>query len=195
MKYNLDDLIDDCLIGNSDFSQHALTLFSLILSLKPKKILELGVRNGSSTKAILKACSLIDSKLTSIDLEMPRFICPHDLIKHWNFIQSDSIKYLQTNLLDFDFYYIDDWHGSDHVYQELNYIKNKISLRTVVVLHDLMHSFSDPQYNLKFYPPKNEFEGQGPYGGVKKFIEENTNFEFSTIPTNHGLTILRKAFD
>jgi predicted O-methyltransferase YrrM len=194
MKYNIDNLIDECLYGQTDFSQHALTLFSLVCSTKPKNILELGVRYGTSTKGILTACSLIDSKLTSVDLSFPKFLCPFELLKYWTFLQSDSLAFLTNNKTKFDFIYIDDWHGSEHVYKELNLIKDQLELGTLIVLHDLMHSFSHPKYNLNEYPKGNEFEGQGPYGGVKKFVDENSNFEFATIPVNHGLTILRKAF-
>lgn len=192
MKYNIDSIIDECLYGNTDFSQHTLTMFALICSLKPKNILELGVRQGISTRAILAAAHLTNANLTSVDLNYPLFICPPDYIKNWKFYQSDAIEFLKNNNSCYDLIFIDDWHGSEHVYKELNLIKKFLKPENLVLLHDLMHSGAWPQYNESSYPQGNEFEGQGPYGGVKKFVEENKDFEFATIPTNHGLTILRK---
>jgi cephalosporin hydroxylase len=87
---------------------------------------------------------------------------------------------------------VDDWHEEQHVYQELSYLKNLVNINGLIVLHDLMHSYSHPHYNKTVYPAGHEFGGMGPYGAVTKFVEENKNYEYVTIPVNHGLTILRK---
>jgi predicted O-methyltransferase YrrM len=190
---HLTNLIQDCLHGREDISQHRLTMFSLVCAMKPKKILELGVRGGNSTTSFLYACDLIGSHLTSVDIQDPHFICPDSLKSKWTFIKDDAIHFLQTNTEIYDMIFIDDWHAENHVYTELMLLKDKVKVDTLILLHDLMHSFSHPNYTTQVYPRGHEFEDLGPYGGVLKFIKENQNFEFATIPTNHGMTILRKT--
>lgn len=187
------ELIEDCLYGQTDISQHRLFLFSLVCMMKPKKILELGVRGGHSTSALLYGCALTDSHLTSIDISDHLFNCPEELKHRWTFIKNDALEFLQKNTETYDMIFIDDWHAEEHVYQELSLLKNKVGLGNLILLHDLMHSFSHPNYTTQTYPLGHEFEGLGPYGGVLKFVKENYNFEFATIPINHGMTILRKT--
>jgi len=189
----LTNLIEDCLYGKTDISQHRLFLFSLVCAMKPKKILELGVRGGHSTSALLYACDLIDSQLTSVDISDHHFSCPEELKHRWWFTKSDAIKFLETTSETYDMIFIDDWHAEEHVYKELTLLKDKVKPNNLILLHDLMHSFSHPNYTTQVYPSGHEFEGLGPYGGVLKFVKENVNFEFATVPTNHGMTILRKT--
>lgn len=189
-------ILDDTLRGPGDSSLHQSTLLSLILSTKPANILELGCRDGRSTYSLLVGCHLlnlygIESKVTSVDIENTTFQCPDDFQNIWNFVRNNAIDFLKSQTHGYDLIMIDDWHSSEHVYNELKLLKPFITNKTIILLHDLMHSNSTPEYNTtKFI--NGEFEGAGPYGGVQKFLKENKLYELCTIPVNHGLTIMRK---
>ena len=190
-KYNIDSLIDKALHGTGDTDQHGITLFALACSLRAKNILELGVRGGGTTLPLLIASYINDGKVTSVDLVDNGFRPPEMYNLFWNFIVEDALTFLTNNTNMYDLIYIDDLHASEHVYKELKLISKFITNKTVIVLHDLMHTNAQPNYNTTQYY-EGEWEGTGPYGGVLKFINEHPNYEFSTIPVNHGLTILRK---
>ena len=189
-------ILDDTLRGPGDSSLHQSTLLSLVLSTKPANILELGCRDGRSTHSLLVGCYLlnlygIESKVTSVDIDDTTFECPVDLEGNWNFVKNDAIDFLKNQTHGYDLIMIDDWHSSEHVYNELNLLKPFITNKTMILLHDLMHSNSTPEYNTTKFT-NGEFEGTGPYGGVQKFLKENKLYELCTIPVNHGLTLMRK---
>lgn len=191
---NVNKIIEEALFGKADTSQHGITLFALVCSLRAKSVLELGVRNGGTTIPFLQALKMTNGHLTSVDINQPQFQVEDN---HWTFIKSDSLEFLKNRHTNekYDLIYVDDWHSTEHVYKELQYIKHMLTDTTLIVLHDLMHSYSHPRYNTNQYPSDHEFGGTGPHGGVEKFVKENPNFEFATIPVNHGLTIMRKVLN
>jgi predicted O-methyltransferase YrrM len=191
-KYNIDNLIDETLHGSIDSSQHLITLYALCLSLRAKNILELGVREGHSTRALVAAAKHLNTKVDCVDIKKQNHSLLVGYENEFNFIESDALLFLKNCNTIYDFVFVDDWHEEQHVYQELSYLKNLVNINGLIVLHDLMHSYSHPHYNKTVYPAGHEFGGMGPYGAVTKFVEENKNYEYVTIPVNHGLTILRK---
>lgn len=191
-NYTIETLINEVLVGSKDTSQHGLVLFGLICAINAKNILELGTRDGGTTNPLLLGAKTTNGKLTSVDINEPQFELYSEFSKYWSFIKKDSIEFLSETKEKYDLIFVDDWHGSEHVYNELKLIKNLLNNKSLILLHDLMHTHHDPYYNTNGYPIGTEFEGTGPYGGLKKFINENENYEYVTIPVNHGLTILRK---
>jgi predicted O-methyltransferase YrrM len=193
----IDKLIFDCISGQGDSDRHKIVLFSLALNLHAKRILELGVRNGDSTLPLLLATAILpNSTLTSVDIADSGFRPPEQIAKNWNFIQTNSLEFLSRASGKFDLVFVDDWHGEDHVYKELCLLESLVDNSCLIVMHDTMHSFRHPNYNLDQHPQGSVFEGRGPYAGLLKFLSENNrhqNYEYSTLPTNHGLTILRKV--
>lgn len=197
--YKLGDKIAyEAIHGTKDSSSHGIVLYALVCSLRAKNVLELGVRYGDTSLPLLYGLKQTLGRLTSVDISTSQLLIeniPEELRSDWDVIEQDSISFLETQQHTnnkYDLIYIDDWHGSEHVYRELNLTKNLLNERSIILLHDLMHSHSDPKYNTNNYPLGHEFEGTGPYGGVQKFISQNPNFEYATIPINHGLTLLRK---
>jgi predicted O-methyltransferase YrrM len=74
-KY-LNNVIDDVINGNGDSDKHLMTLFSIALGTKSKKILELGVRNGKTTLPLLLAAKINNGKVISIDINDTIFTPP-----------------------------------------------------------------------------------------------------------------------
>ena len=109
-----------------------------------------------------------------------------------DFKKQDSLAFLKEyNNEKIDFIFVDDWHAYDHVKKELEYLDQYVSPSSIIVLHDLMYS-TTPYYHTDLTLTSGQWAGGGPYRAV---AELNPNFwEFSTIPVNNGLTILRKKY-
>jgi predicted O-methyltransferase YrrM len=186
------EFIKECLEGKTDSSRHQITLYSLVIALHAKNVLELGVRSGNSTKPLLDALFFTKGKLTSVDIEKNYDIVnKFNVYLNWNYVIQDSIFYLK-NLSEnefFDLIFIDDWHDGDHLSNEINLLEKHITPSSLVLIHDCMCYNTQPDYH--FYLDKEgEFANGGPYKAVKQL---NMNiWEFATIPVNNGLTILRK---
>lgn len=186
--------------GRSSACAHGLILLGIITSINAKNIIELGVAQGGTTLSMLMGIYATGGKLTCIDkgvfpidlswvsnLDLP------NLKDHIELIKTDSISFLENYNNEIDFVLVDDWHNGEHVYNELQLLKSKMSKFGVIALHDAMYSNSQPYYNETVQSPESEFGNLGPYGGIKKFMENNEGWEYSTIPADHGLTILRKV--
>lgn len=176
--------------GGAQYFEHVLTFFSIALQMKTKKILELGVRNGGSSYPFLVACKVLGGHLTSVDIKSNVWIAPEDLAEYQTFIQSDAIEFLTKNTEKYDLIYVDDWHSYPHVKKELEEIDRISDENTIILLHDLMGN-SEPNYWSPIdYDENGEWGLGGPYRAVEELDKEK--WEWMTIPTNHGLTILRK---
>lgn len=187
----LHSIIDKTLNGVSDSDQHLMTLFSLVLNIKAKKILELGVRFGDTTLPLLLAAKITNGHLTSIDINPTQFECPESLKEFWTFKKTDAIQFLETQNEKYDLIFVDDWHSYTHVKRELELLDKLSDKTTLILLHDLMGCGHHPNY--VFLDGSPEWEGGGPCRAV--FELDTNKWEWSTIPVNHGLTILRKKYD
>jgi len=191
----LNNLIRKTMIGQCDSDQHVLTLFSIVLQIKAKNILELGVCNGNTTEPLLLGAFMNNGKLTSIDIEPTHWTPPQDFALTWQFIQIDAIQFLNNCIVEnkkFDVIFIDDFHKYEHVKKELELIDSLTNVNSIIFLHDLMGEWNHPNY---FLPISNHYnnqvwEGGGPYRAVNELDPQK--WEWSTIPVNNGLTILRK---
>lgn len=191
-QMNIDYLIDTTHNGTDDISQHLLTLFSLTVSLKAKRILELGVRNGNSTSAFLLGLEVTGGHLTSVDIsENPSLREIFKSYKNWDYKILDALLFLNDFKpeVPYDIVFVDDWHDGEHVIKELNYIEKFITPSSLILLHDAMCYNTQPKYH-HYLDKDGEFGNGGPYGALSK-LDKNI-WEFSTIPVNNGLTILRK---
>lgn len=190
---NLNAILDATLLGAGDSDKHLMTLFSVALSCGSKNILELGVRNGNTTLPLLCAAKLNGGHVTSVDLNATNYCCPEDLKKYWTFVQSDAINFLETQSTPpYDFVYVDDWHAYSHVKKELELLDSMVTPSSVILLHDLMYGNNEPRYHADLTLKDGQWAEGGPYRAV---AELNPQFwEFSTIPSNNGLTLLRKKY-
>ena len=189
---DLNHLTEITYTGDTDISQHLLTLYSLTISLKAKNILELGVRNGNSTLAFLLGTTVTEGQLVSVDITENNLLREtYKQFKNWNYIISDSLTFLQTHkpVTPYDIIFIDDWHDGEHVSKELEYIEKYITTSSLILLHDAMCYNTQPKYHL-YLDKDGEFANGGPYGALKNLDKDV--WEFCTIPVNNGLTILRK---
>jgi predicted O-methyltransferase YrrM len=190
----MNTIVDKTLNGDGDSDRHLTTLFGMVLGQRPKRILELGVRGGSTTLPLLMAAKAVGAKVVSVDVQPTMFQCPDELLPHWEFVQMDALKYLAEldKSIVQDFVYVDDWHSYPHVAKELSLLDECVTPSSVVVLHDCMYG-TTPFYHSDLTTNAGaQWEGGGPYRAV---AELNPQFwEFATMPWNNGLTILRKKY-
>lgn len=190
----IQDLIDTCISGKGDSDKHLLTLFSIALASNAKVIVELGVRSGATTIPLLKAAEINNAEVHSVDiLDKPNHI-PNKYSKFWTFYKKNSLDFLQDwpKNKKIDLVYIDDWHSYEHVKKELDILDELVSPSTVILLHDLMYGNTCPFYHVDLTVKDGQWGNGGPYRAV---AELNQQFwEYSTLPWNNGLTILRKKY-
>lgn len=189
----LNHVLNKTKTGTEDSDAHLMTILSIGLSLKAKNILELGVRNGNTTLPLLLCAKENNGLLRSVDIKNSDFRCPEELESHWEFYEENALKFLERcdKKVPFDLIYLDDWHSYEHVKKELEYIDQMISPKGVVLVHDLMYS-TEPYYHTDLAIKTGQWANGGPYRAVS---ELNDNFwEFATIPSCNGLTILRKKY-
>jgi predicted O-methyltransferase YrrM len=192
---SLQDLESTVLNGTGDSDKHLMTLYSIAIGMKAKRILELGVRGGSTTLPLLMAADKNKGTLTSVDIEETTFIPPYNLnTSSWKFVKSDALSFLklQKPTEPYDLIYIDDWHAYKHVKDELNEIDRLVSPKSVILIHDLMYGNTCPHYHSDLTLKDGQWADGGPYRAVAELPSQF--WEFSTLPYNNGLTILRKKY-
>jgi predicted O-methyltransferase YrrM len=159
--------------------------------MQAKRVLELGVRGGATTLPLLTACSMTKGTVTSVDIDFPGFKCCQELDPIWKFVLSDSLKWLRQAAekeIPFDLIYVDDCHAYEHVKEELTLIENLVTPSSVILLHDLMGSNSQPKYH------ESMIDTDCSNGGPSRAVRElpRSKWEYATIPKSNGLTLLRK---
>ena len=179
--------------GHDTTDKHQLTFFALAMSIDAKRILELGVRDGNSTMPWLLAAKELGGFVDSVDLEPTSWQCPDLLKSYWKFTQSDAIKFLEDCVdeeTQYDLIYIDDWHSYAHVKRELELVEDMITPSGIILLHDLMYNNSQPEYHMELNTTDAQWADGGPYRAVAEL--DPAVWEWATIPSNHGMTLLRK---
>ena len=180
--------------GKGDSDRHLLTLFSIALASKGETYVELGVREGHTTEPLYQAAWHNGGKLWSVDLNEPTEFKPPSDTLHYQFKKQDSIEFLEgwPKHKKMDVVFVDDWHSYEHVKRQLELLDECVGPSSVILLHDLMYGNTDPFYHVDLAHHEGQWASGGPYRAV---AELNPQFwEWSTLPWNNGLTILRKKY-
>lgn len=184
--------IEKSLHGKLDSDRHLISIFAISLASKGKNYVELGVREGHTTEPLYEAAKLNGGHLWSVDLNTPSEFKPNN--DNYTFCQKDSIKFLEEWPKDkkIDVIFVDDWHSYEHVKKQLELIDQLVGPSSIILLHDLMYGNTDPFYHCDLTLIDGQWANGGPYRAV---AELNPQFwEWSTLPWNNGLTILRKKY-
>ena len=179
---------------------HLITLYGLALSLGARNILELGHLRGETTTPLLMAAKSTNGSVTSVDLSDSSYVPPDGLGARWAFHKGDSVAFVSESPTVWDIVLVDDWHAAAHVRSELAQLANKTRLDSVVVLHDVMTTASPAaergagrahlaRYNARGTHPRFGWASTGydVFDGLRP-----SEWEFMTIPSCHGMTLLRK---
>jgi len=164
----------------------------MALASRGKVFVELGVREGHTTEPLYEAAKLNEGHLWSVDLNDPTKFKPNN--GNYTFVKQDSIKFLEQWPKDkkIDVAFVDDWHSYPHVKRQLELLDELVGPSSIILLHDLMYGNTDPFYHSDLTHHEGQWASGGPYRAV---AELNPQFwEWSTLPWNNGLTILRKKY-
>ncbi len=191
----------------TDISDHLEVLYREALAVRPKLIVELGVRTGASSFALSRAAEKAGAWLISLDMEPTLF---HSNYEKWRVIQVDDIEFAQ----DFpesaretgfepriDFLFIDTSHTYEHTGAEIEAWTPYLAPAGSMVFHDT---------NMKrvFRRKDGSLGGgwdneRGVIRAVQEFLKakwdetenytgEHQGYSVTHIPTCSGLTILRQ---
>ena len=186
------EFIDKALYGELDSDRHIISIFAMALASRGKTYVELGVREGHTTEPLYKAAELNNGHLWSVDINEPSEYIPNN--GNYTFVKRDSIKFLEEWPRDkkMDVVFVDDWHSYPHVKRQLELLDECVGPSSIILLHDLMYGNPDPFYHVDLAHGGPQWDRGGPYRAV---AELNPQFwEWSTLPWNNGLTILRKKY-
>jgi len=166
-------------IVKTDMSDHLETLFIESLSVKPKLVVELGVKKGESTFALEHVAKLWGSKLVSVDIEDCSDVSSYE---NRIFVQKDDIEFAQEfedwckkHMIEpqIDILFVDTSHLFEHTCQEIESWFPFLSNKSKVFFHDT---------NLKdIYPRKDGSIGIGwdNERGVIRALEKYFNTPFN----------------
>ena len=185
-------LIDKAIHGDMDSDRHLISIFAMALSSRGKVFVELGVREGHTTEPLYEAAKLVGAHLWSVDLNDPTKYKPNN--GNYTFVKQDSIKFLEQWPKDkkIDVAFVDDWHSYPHVKRQLELLDELVGPSSIILMHDLMYGNTDPFYHVDLSHHEGQWASGGPFRAV---AELNPQFwEWSTLPWNNGLTILRKKY-
>jgi predicted O-methyltransferase YrrM len=190
----LNKIINQTLKGNGDSDKHLMFLYSVVIGSNAKNIIELGVRDGTTTIPLVLGAKETNGMVYSVDIEPTYLKLDEDLQKHNKFFLQDAVVFLDSwdHNQNIDVVYIDDWHAYEQVKKELEILDRLVSPNTIILLHDLMYGDSCPFYHVDLTIKDGQWANGGPYRAV---AELNSQFwEFSTLPWGNGMTILRKKY-
>lgn len=169
-----------------DMGGHILTLWSIARFLPARRIVEIGVDDGSSTYPLLLAAVENGGFLTSIDMAhcvsaRRRIAEDPPLAAHWRFIQGDSKAvaadfFTPLDVRDIDLILIDGDHSPEGVRGDWLGWSPLVRVGGLVVLHDAMNTAEFP----------------GIAALIEDTIKPDPRWECATIPTSYGLTVCRK---
>ena len=186
--------IDKALHGKLDSDRHLISIFSIALASKGQVYVELGVREGHTSEPLHKAAELNLGKLWSVDVNEPTEYRPPDNTAHYEFRKNDSIKFLEEwpKHIKMDVVFVDDWHSYEHVKKQLELLDKCVGPSSIILLHDLMYGNTEPFYHTDLTLTDGKWAEGGPYRAVAELDPQF--WEWSTLPWNNGLTILRKKY-
>jgi cephalosporin hydroxylase len=175
---NLTQLFETVVTVPSDINEHLTELHDLVVRLNAQQVIELGVRYGNSTIALLHALEKTGGHLWSVDVAKQWNGLESD---RWTFIEGDDLSdevMMKLPLYAVDLVFIDTYHGYQQTVDEITKYKSLIRSGGVMAFHDTnVHTFDH-------HPP-----GSEPPFPVRKAVEELLgDYPKVVFEHNHGFT-------
>ena len=163
--------------ADTGFSLHYAFLYSLVVGLECKNVLEFG--SGYSTHCILKALEKTGGNLRSIDVTDSRenlnVTKYSKRSKQWNFHHGNSNDvFPEIDHPQYDLILHDGSHVGTEVLIDINNAYNFLKYDGILLLHDTRHPDLGPEMMRAF----DDFE-------------RNKEIEFCHLPYGYGLSIIR----
>ena len=195
-------------LENIDISDHLETMFVESLEIKPKLIVELGVRTGQSTFVFERVAKLCDSFLVSVDIE-PQLV--ESYWGKWSFVQKDDI-YFADDFKDWcknkgiapniDVLFIDTSHEYNHTKQEITKWFPLLSPKSKVFFHDtnvrMIYHRRNGTIGKAYNDDRDVMRAIEEYVGTKfnekrDFVEIKNSWLVKHYAICNGMTILQKV--
>lgn len=167
-------------INNVD-NWHESMIKHLIILLKPKSYLELGLYQCELFNKLIPYCN----SLVGVDIveKSGNFMKKSNKVSFMNMTTDAYYLLAKSKNLKFDFIFIDADHSKESVYNDFNNYINLLSDQGIMCLHD-----SYPKNKLFTEPG---YCGDG-YKAIFELSKNTEDYEMVTIPIHPGLTIVRK---
>jgi predicted O-methyltransferase YrrM len=122
----------------SDIVQHLPTLYETVCGYDKPVVLELGVRWGTSTAALLAAVDEVDGHLWSVDIAQPQYPQWWHETGRWTLTVGDDCHddVVAAQPAELDVLFIDTVHTYEHTSKELRLWVPKVKPGGVVLCHD-----------------------------------------------------------
>ena len=169
-------------------------IINLVRDLTNINILELGVREGISTKKFLEICNQNNGKLVSIDIDDCSKVSND---KRWTFIHSsdDNFEIVDKEINSkLDLIYIDSYHEPNHVEKVFNHYYNYLKIGGICVIDDISwlpyckNEYRDNEYS--------EMINKSIFKKILEIYNQNKDkFLLEFYFEGSGLAIIRKKKD
>lgn len=163
----------------SDIQGHLVRLynFTVQIPVREKVVVELGVRWGTSTVALLAAVNDSGGHLYSVDID--DCYGTQQLFKgepNWTFIHGNDMEVVKGWNKPIDHLFIDTSHTFDHTLNELREWGKWVKQGGIITLHDIYHAGKTEVYE-----------------AIEQHIKENQGkYDFKTFEKSYGLGVLKR---
>lgn len=163
----------------SDIQGHLQTLYDMVVEHDMRHVIELGVRSGNSSVALLYGLEQTGGRLTSVDLEQhPDIGGPWP---HWRFVRGNDLDPLiVAQLPQADMVFLDTSHYYDQTLAELNVYQHLVERPGFIVCHDTELEHADHAPPIPRWPVKT---------AITEFCQQNT-YRWSNQTHSWGLAII-----
>jgi predicted O-methyltransferase YrrM len=162
-------------LTSTEINEHLVTLRLLTEQMNLRRVLELGVRSGQSTIALLEACKAIGGHVTSVDIEdcpdARNVVSTEGYDDMWHFVISDDLSLNWETPIDHLF--IDTSHAYEQTWCELVKYEPFVEPGGVISLHDTIS-----------FP--------GVRRAVEEYIRGRRDLKWYNYAHNHGLGVIFK---
>jgi predicted O-methyltransferase YrrM len=117
----------------SDINEHLTYLYQMVVDTEALAVVELGVRSGNSTAALLAAVEVTKGHLWSVDISLPSWPMAFHESERSTLIIGDDLAVADRLPDEIDVLFIDTSHHYEHTLAELRLYGPKSS---VILLHD-----------------------------------------------------------
>jgi cephalosporin hydroxylase len=117
----------------SDIHEHLPTLYRAVFDSNAQTVVELGVRSGNSTAALLAAVEQTGGHLWSVDIALPNWPTEFFTSEHSTLIIGDDVAVSEQLPQHIDVLFIDTSHHYEHTLAELRIYGPSA---TTILLHD-----------------------------------------------------------
>jgi predicted O-methyltransferase YrrM len=199
--------------AGSDIHDHLATIFGEAVAAQPRLIVELGTRQGISTRVLLAAAEISDAHVLSIDIaDCSRIDLPERLRARWTFICADDVAFAGQPFAAFcagrnsppfaDVIFVDTSHAYKHTRVEIEKWIVRLSPRGIMLFHDT--NMGNGWFrSLNGKVELGSDSGRGVIRAIEEFVgrryDEATYFTdvaagymIQHVPWSSGFTILRR---